>query len=168
MDDKDFAEVTKKLEEVNKVITTLAPEIRGSAFELFRKYVTTEHRENAPSTQTRRIEVEAREDMEVLERLIKENGTSKPSKNVYLLAAEWYSEYGCSPFSVDTIKKRSESAGLTIPARTDKTLMVATENGKKLFQADGAGFKPTVPGEIYFKATFKVQKGVKTPKAAEV
>jgi hypothetical protein len=169
MDENHFEELSKRLEDVNKVIAKLVPEIRCNAFEFFRSYVTSTGVEDTPALKRSDDTGDsAVTDAPVLERLIKDYGTSKPSENVYLLAAEWYSDYGCSHITIDAIRRRSEAAGLTIPARTDKTLKQAAENGKKLFQVDGAGFRPTVPGEMYFKETFKVKKGTKTPPAAEV
>jgi hypothetical protein len=166
MNAKEFSDVTKRLEEVNKVIARLEPEIRNSAFGLFGKYVTSGDAMDVRNAQSEHTETPPQ--TAVLERLIKEHGSSKPSGNVYLLAADWYSEYGCCRFTLNTIKNRSEMAGLTIPARSDNTLKAATENGKRLFQMDGDGFRPTVHGEIYFKETFKVKKGIKTPPATEV
>ncbi len=167
MDEKDFAEIAKRLEEVNKVITRLEPEVRSSAFELFKPYVAAGSDKEAPGIAKQNVDAETSTDKAVLERLIREHGTDKPSGNVHMIAAEWYSEYGCNPFSVETIKRRAESGGLTIPGRTDNTLKAATEDGKKLFQMVGDGFKPTVPGEMYFKDVFKVKKGTSTPPRTE-
>src|SRR5208282_1049700 len=96
---------------------------------------------------------------------IQKHGDGKPAKNVNLLAAIWFSEFGSHPFSLDYIREKATSTGVTVPARPDMTLRQAKDKGKRLYEAIGAKglFKPTVVGEAFFKVTYGVKKGTKTP-----
>lgn len=98
--------------------------------------------------------------------LIQKHGDGKPHQNINLLAAFWFSEYGSSPFSLEYLREKAESTGLTIPASPRMTLVQAKDGGKKLYSPSGRGlFKPTVVGEGFFKATYGVRKGTKAPPA---
>ena len=96
--------------------------------------------------------------------LIQKHGDGKPHQNINLLAAIWFSEFGSSPFSLEYLRQKAESTGLTIPASPRMTLVQAKDGGKKLYSPSGRGlFKPTVVGEAFFKATYSVRKGTKAP-----
>lgn len=63
---------------------------------------------------------------------------------------------------MEEVRAKADAAGITIPARVDKTFLQATEKGKKLFARAGPGkFKPTVHGEANLRATYSVNKGTK-------
>lgn len=84
----------------------------------------------------------------------------KPSENGLLLSAYHYSQYGSSPFTIDEMEKLATGVGVTVPARLDMTFLQAKRNGKKLFlRAGKKAFQPTVHGETFFKANYKVSKG---------
>lgn len=163
MDKKAFSEIEERLLEVNKVIAKLDSSIRVAAFEFLKPYISGGRFHKAdPQNGT-----DDHEPGDVSD-LIKTHGDGKPSDNVNLLAGIWFSEYGSHPFSLEYIRQKASSTGLTISARIDNTLKSAREKGKKLYESSGKGiFKPTVAGEAFFKATYKLKKGTKTPPAAE-
>jgi hypothetical protein len=161
MDSSAFQERVKRLKEVNDVIEDLDPAIREGALALLAEYVTG--RPTAPIAAQR-----------------PENGSGgsptgdgaaeffakfpegKPSDNAVSITAYLYSEYGAEPFKLDDIRETAKAVGLTIPASLDMTLKQAQRDGKLLFQHTGRSeFKPTVHGELYFKKTYQVTKGIK-------
>lgn len=163
METSAFQGRIKRLKEVNEVIRTLDPAIREQAFSLLSGYVTGEAEKNrkvggdhfesdtapaAPAAPT----------TELFSRF----PDGKPSDNVVLIAASLYSQYGGQPFKLDEIREIAGSVGLTIPASIDMTLKQAKRDGKSLFQHTGRSeFRPTVHGELFFKNTYQVTKGVK-------
>jgi hypothetical protein len=163
MDKKSLEHVEQRLLEVNGVIQKLDPSIRASSFELLKGYVTS----GTPSGQLGSIaesgEKSSSEDSGLAE-LMQTHVHDKPSDNAHLLAADWYGQYGSSPFALNAMKERAEAAGLTIPDRLDMTYTAAQDAGKKLYQSAGRGFyKPTVTGELYLKKTYGVAKGTEAP-----
>ena len=161
MDKKAFSEVQERLLEVNKVIAKLDPSIRVPAFDFLKPYISSGA--IAPHVESKKAPVDQPPSGDVTE-LIQKHGDGKPHENVNLLAAIWFDEYGSNPFSIDHIRKEADSAGLTIPARPRMTLKQAKEKGKSLYVSGGRGlFKPTVIGEAFFKTTYGVRKGTKTP-----
>lgn len=157
MDEKEFKERSVRLQEVGEVIEKLPAEIRGEAFKLLGGYVTgltvtpaQEPDSSAP--------LESDEDVSLFTQFTHD----KPSDNARLIAAHLYREFGSEPFSVDEIKAVATDVGITVPDRVDMTLAAAQENEKHLFAKAGRGkFRPTVHGEAYLKATYKVKKGTK-------
>ena len=96
--------------------------------------------------------------------LIHKHGDGKPHENINLLAAIWFSDFGSNPFTLDYVRDKATETGLTISARPDMALRSAKDKGKNLFAPAGRGlFKPTVVGEAFFKTTYSVRKGTKTP-----
>lgn len=164
MDRKAFAELQDRLLEVNKVITKLDSSIRVAAFDLLRPYIST-GKLDAPSD-SHKPPAEETPSIDVAD-LIQKHGEGKPHENVTLLAAIWFSEYGSHPFSLDYIREKATSTGVTVPERPDMTLRAAMENGKKLYEAIGGKglFRPTVVGEAFLKTTYRVKKGTKAPPA---
>jgi hypothetical protein len=167
VDKKVFAEIQKRLIDVNKVITKLDSSIRVAAFDFLKPYILggniklplhheppTEDSYDAPAGD--------------LAALVEEYGSdSKPSENAKLLTAWWFSQYGSAPFSMKWIRTTGDSTGLTIPEKPDMTYRQAKVKGKSLFKALGQGgrFKPTIVGEAFFKTTYKMKKGTKEPPA---
>jgi hypothetical protein len=166
MDKRSLEILEERLIEVNRVIEKLDPSVRASAFELLKGYVngasasqsarTGQHESQAPSTDTD------------LAAMIEKHGHEKPSDNAHLLVADWYRQYGSSPFALVSIKSAAEAAGLTIPERLNMTLRAAQDGGKKLYQPVGRGlYKPTVTGELFLKKTYGVEKGIGTPPVSD-
>ncbi|MDE3135920.1 MAG: hypothetical protein KGL59_05070 [Acidobacteriota bacterium] len=163
MDKKAFSEVEKRLSEVNKLIAKLDPSIRAAAFDFLKPYLSSgtllshpdphrQHAEQAPSGD--------------VSQLIEKHGDGKPHENVNLIAAIWFNDYGSHPFSLEHVREKASSTGLTIPDRLDMTLKQAKEKGKNLYVPTGRGlFRPTVVGESFLKATYGVRKGTKAPAA---
>lgn len=164
MDKKAFGEIEERLLEINKVIAKLDPSIRVAAFEFLKPYVSSGTLPLAPAEHKKPHQ--DHEPIADVSELIQTHGEGKPNDNVNLLAAIWFSEYGSGPFSLEYLRDKATETGLTIPARPDMTLRQAKEKGKNLFASAGRGlFKPTVVGEAFFKTTYKVRKGTKTPPA---
>lgn len=157
MDQKKFAERVLRLKEVGDAVDKLPPEIRSSAFDLLKDYVSgtaavPSGKSNHQSTQNHSDGGD----------LFLQFNHEKPSDNVRLIAASLYQEYGSEPFSVEEIKAVAADAGVTVPGRVDMTLNSAVEKGRQLFASVGRGFfKPTVHGEAYLKTTYGVKKGTK-------
>jgi hypothetical protein len=157
VDKKKFDEIQERLLEINKVIEKLDPSIRTSAFELLKGHVTSGTNSHADGGKQ---PSDPPPDGVDLATLIANHVHDKPSDNVHLLTADFYRRYGSAPFTVDTLREAAVSAGLTVPDRLDMTLKQAKDGGKNLYQSAGHGlYKPTVPGELYLKKTYKVPKG---------
>lgn len=162
MESNTFHDRVKRLKEVNEVIEKLDPAIREGAFSLLAAYITGQpHKADGkgqPGAPLGEVEGSEQEMMELF-------GTypdGRPSENAILIAAWLYSQYGAQPFKLDEVREIADSVGLTIPASLDMTLKQAQREGKALFQHTGRSeFKPTVPGELYFKKTYQVTKGTK-------
>jgi hypothetical protein len=173
MDEKAFKELASRLEAAGAVIAKVPAEIRSTAFELLRPYVTGQQTFQAPpakpgaaATGDVALAAAAAGDREAF---FGAHNHDKPADNVRLIVADFYREYGSAPFTVSEINEVAKAVGITVPARPDMTLKGAKENGKKLFQSSGRGlFSPTVHGEASLKAQYHVKKGTKVrPTKAE-
>lgn len=163
LDKKEFSEIEERLFEVNKVVAKLDPSIRVAAFDFLKPYISGG--KLVPATAPHKPAASEVSSGDVSD-LIQKHGDGKPHQNINLLAAIWFSEYGSSPFSLEYLREKAESTGLTIPASPRMTLVQAKDSGKKLYSPSGRGlFKPTVVGEAFFKATYGVRKGTKAPPA---
>lgn len=157
MDETTFKNRVKRLADVNKVIVKLDPAIRASAFCLLEGYVTGTV--GKPPKNEREDDPESMEDAE---KFFSGYNYDKPSDNLFLIAAYYYSQFGSEAFSLDEVKQLAIDVGVTIPDRVDMTLVNGKRNGKNLFKRAGRGkFKPTVNGETYFKKEYKVKTGCK-------
>lgn len=88
--------------------------------------------------------------------------SDNPADNAKAIAAYLYGEYGVEPFALEEVRDLAARAGVTIPARVDKTFLQAKHERKPLFKRAGSGeFRPTVQAEAYMKSTFGVRKGTK-------
>lgn len=163
MDKKAFDNIEERLLEVNKAISRLDPSIRVAAFEFLKPYISGGTLPSAPDQKKHTSDRQASADVT---ELIQRHGDGKPHENINLIAAIWFSENGTNPFSLEYIRDKATETGLTISARPDMALKQAKEKGKNLFASAGRGlFRPTVVGEAFFKATYSVRKGIKTPSA---
>jgi hypothetical protein len=162
MNNELFQETVRRLEEVNAIVEKLDPNIRGSAFELFRPYLA----ETLPRPQGPQLSVvtTGTPGPSSLLDLMEKHPGAAAHENAYLLAAFWYGQYGIEPFSLDDVRKLASGAGLTVPERLDMTYKQAKADGKMIFQVVGrASYKPTVGGEGWLKMTFGVSKGRPRP-----
>ena len=160
MDEREFKTRASRLEQIAKVLENLPAEVRSDAFDLLKAYVT----EPASGTPAKRTATETKHENsgDSEEAFFAAFNHDNPANNAKLIAAFFYREHGAEPFSVDQVRQKADSVGITIPARIDKTYLAAKENGKKLFAQAGKGkFKPTVHGEAELKATYSVKKGTK-------
>jgi hypothetical protein len=162
MESSTFHERVKRMKEVNEVIEKLDPAIREGAFSLLAGYITGEPHRVGSTHQMGAATAEGEASDQQMTELFGKYPVGKPSDNAILIAAWLYSQYGAQPFKLDEMREIAESAGLTIPTSLDMTLRQAQRDGKALFQHTGKSeFKPTVPGELYFKKTYQVTKGTK-------
>lgn len=162
MESSTFHERVKRLKEVNEVIEKLDPAIREGALSLLAGYITGQPQRVDGTHQTGAARGEGETSEQQMTELFGKYPDGKPSDNAILIAAWLYSQYGAQPFKLDEMREIAESVGLTIPTSLDMTLRQAQRDGKALFQHTGRSeFKPTVPGELYFKKTYQVTKGTK-------
>lgn len=162
MESNTFHERVKRLKEVNEVIEKLDPAIRDRALSLLADYITGQPHSADGKQQAGGAAGESEEPDEQMTELFGKYPDAKPSENAILIAAWLYSQYGVQPFKLDEMREIAESVGLTIPTSIDMTLRQAQREGKALFQHTGRSeFRPTVPGELYFKKTYDVTKGTK-------
>jgi hypothetical protein len=162
LDKKALAEIEERLLEANKVIAKLDSSIRATAFDILKPYVLGgKPSAHADSPKEPPEEVPSSD----IAHLIDKHGSGKPHENVNLLAAIWFSEYGSHPFSLQYIRDKATSTGVTIPAHPNMTLRQAKSEGKKLYEPMGEKglYKPTVVGETFFKTTYGLKKGTKVP-----
>jgi hypothetical protein len=162
LDKKAFAEIKERLLEANGVIAKLDSSIRATAFDALKPYILGG--KTAVSTTPTKSQTDEGPSTDMA-KLIESHGGGKPHENVNLLASIWFSEYGSHPFSLQYIRERATSTGVTIPSKPDMTLRQAKSKGKKLYEPMGEKglYKPTVVGETFFKTTYGVKKGTKVP-----
>lgn len=159
MNEKEFKARVERLEQVADVINKLPAEVRSDAFALLKGYVTGQNPSQPPGKPISDPSVAGQDNLDE-EALFTSNQHDKPADNVKLIVASLYQKYGIEPFSITEIREKAAEAGLTIPARVDRTLAAATEKGKKLFLRTGKNrYKPTVSGEAHLKSTYSVKKG---------
>ncbi len=163
MESSTFQDRVKRLKEVNEVIEKLDPAIREGAFSLLAGYITGHPHNTGEAAHDARVGmVEGGASEQQMAELFGKYPDGKPSDNAILIAAWLYSQFGAQAFRLEELRGIAESVGLTIPASLDMTLKQAQREGKLLFQHTGRSeFKPTVPGELYFKKTYLVTKGTK-------
>ncbi len=173
MDEKTFDETVERLKNANAVIAKLDAAIREEAFSVLLPYV-----KGTPAPKGGRDggnagggggeNGDAVEPPTDRDDLLNKHG-GEPVDNVLLAAAAWYMEYGSAAFSKADIQEVLDSAGMTAPVRVDRTLDTTTKGkGKNLFRKTSRGrWVPSVPGEAYFRETFKVTKGKKKPPEAD-
>ena len=162
MESSTFHERVKRLKEVNEIIEKLDASIREAAFSLLAGYITGQPHSVDVAHHTEAAAAEGEVSEQQMMELFGKYPDGKPSDNAILIAAWLYSQYGAQPFKLDEMRGIAESVGLTIPTSLDMTLRQAQREGKALFQHTGRSeFRPTVPGELYFKKTYQVAKGTK-------
>jgi hypothetical protein len=161
LDKKAFEEVEERLLAINKVIAKLDPSIKIVAFEFLKPFISGG---TLPTPTEKKKEVADHLASADVADLVQKHGAGKPHENINLIAAIWFGEYGSNPFSLEYVRDKAKETGLTISARPDMALKQAKDAGKNLFAVAGRGlFKPTVTGEAFFKTTYNVRKGTKTP-----
>jgi len=158
MDKNTFDERVKKIKEVDKIIKALDPTIRESSFKLLLSYITggkvgSDKNDNNGGTKDLGDDL-SREDF------FTKFDHDKPADNVLLITAYLYSQYGNANFSLNEIRELADDVGVTIPARIDMTLKMASRDNKYLFtSASRNKYNPTVHGEKCFKESYGVKKG---------
>jgi hypothetical protein len=163
MENRAFTEKVKRLKQVNGIIRTLDPAIRGHAFSILLAFITEQDPAVLSGTGKKKtgmhkdtLDPGGTHGHEAL--LKKFSSEDKPADNVLVIAAFLYGKYGTEPFTVKEVRDLAE--GITIPARIDMTLNQTKRSGKALFKSLGGGkFRFTVPGEVFLKKTYGVKKG---------
>jgi hypothetical protein len=159
MNQEIFDERVKRLHEVNGVIAKLEVSIQGAAFELLKPYVVGGFVTTGEAMSTHDDDRSA--GTSSLETFLQKHADQdgKPAENVFMISAYFYTRYGTEAFSVEDIRTTADEAGLTVPGRIDMTLKGAARDGKSLYISTSNGFRPTVYGESFLKATYGVTKG---------
>ncbi|MHC2993898.1 MAG: hypothetical protein IBV53_00105 [Candidatus Atribacteria bacterium] len=163
MSDEQVKEVKKKLLEINQIISELDPVIRAQAFEILAPHYFEERLPKKTTIEKRaekvkKVEVISTEDEATFFRAFSHE---KPFKNVHLIVAWYYSQYGLFPITTKLLSQKANEVGLTIPERPDATMRAAKKDGKNLYHKLGNGYQPTVHGEVYLSENYKVSKGTK-------
>lgn len=162
MDDSQIQDAKKKLAAINKIITTLDPAIRASAFEILEPIFFDDSptpREKKDGEKGKRVRPTTSTDD--AGKFFGSFEHAKPSENVHLITAWFYSQYGVFPIAAAELREMADSVGITVPARPDATMRQAKVKGKKLYVKRTEGFQLTVHGEKHLKETYSVKKGTK-------
>lgn len=164
MSDEQVKEVKKKLLEINQIISELDPAIRVQAFEILASHY---FEEKLPKKTIREKRAEKTEKVEKISTegeatFFNAFSHKKPSDNVHLIVAWYFSQFGNFPLTTELLRQKADDVGLTIPERPDSTMRSATKKGKNLYRKQGKGYQPTVHGEANLKKIYKVSKGTKT------
>lgn len=147
----------KKLNEINKAISSLDPAIRTEAFSILKPlYFDAAPKPKAADESESESTVETLHDTG---NFFEKYNHEKPSDNVLLIAAWLYSQYGIFPLTGLRIEQIANKTGLTVPERPDNTMRYAQKNSKNLFRQQGRGWQLTVHGETYLKKNYEVKKG---------
>ena len=164
--DKDIiGDVKKNLLDINKTISSLDPAIRSAAFDILAPYYFDDY--EAPADESDEEEGKRKRTRGrpagagSFAKFMSARDHSKPTDNVYLIAAWIYSQHGAVPITTKHCEKISGETGITIPGRPDNTMRQAKRKGKKLFKQQGKGWKVTTSGELFLQETYKVRKGNK-------
>jgi hypothetical protein len=159
MNEITLKERAKRLTEINEIVKLLDPNIRQPAFLLLQDYVLATGASEKENPQNSKSGNNGTQDRESF---FTKFDHDKPSDNVLLVSAYFFSQYGGAEFSIDEIESIANEVGVTIPERPDMTLLKAQRDGKNLFCRGGRGaFRPTVHGEAFFKKTYQVSKGTR-------
>lgn len=160
-------DIESRLLEVNKVIEKLDASIRVAAFDFLKPYIAGGTITMPKGKDEHKHDSDQPTDLAGL--VEKFGSTDKPSDNARLLSAYWFSQYGAAAFTTKWIESTATSTGLTVPASLGMTYKQAKEKGKTLYNPLGKGgmIEPTVAGETFFKKTYGVKKGTKTPPASD-
>jgi hypothetical protein len=157
MDHSEFAEVKKRLVEINKVIESLDPSIRASAFEILRPHLLP-NVDGAPPKIGRNgdggsgaMKSDRKPEDQAEFFSSREKADARPKDNVHLIAAWLYSQYGLHAITAKDVKGCADDIGITIPDRSDNTMRTAKEDGNLLYRQKGKGWQLTVKGEAYFE-----------------
>jgi hypothetical protein len=174
MEDKTFEELVKRLKKVNDVIKDLDPAIQTQAFELLSPYVLGGELPPADKPGGEGAGSggggggAAATGGKLRERLLRDHGQGKPADNALLTAGIWFSDYGSNRFSIPDLKTIGDNLGVTLPDDMGATIRQLSRDGKRLFRSPARGhYEPTVHGATYFKTTFKVTQGKRTPPSSD-
>ncbi len=87
--------------------------------------------------------------------------TKVPAHALEAIVAWYYAQNGPVVVTKTMVNDLADKVGLTIPQRSDMTLRVAKNEGKKLFVHFGKGYKLTTAGELYIKKKIPNSEGEK-------
>jgi hypothetical protein len=165
VDKQQFDATVKRLKDVNAIIKTLDPALRGEAVGILRPYIDGDGAAAAATDGKKKAGSSASTPNTAdLSAFVKGATVGKPHEAVYVVAAWWFSQYGSAPFGVPDVRAFGDQVGYTLPDRIDKTLLAAKDEGKALFRRTGRGlWAPTVQGELWLKDEYGVTKGTKRP-----
>lgn len=167
MHEAKLVELKKKLKEISKVISELDPAIRSFAFQILAPlYFEDGESKVLKREKGKKVPISEEGTQGDRASFYRSFENDKPSDNVMLITAWFYSQYGVYPVTSKEIVEEANDAGLTVPDRPDNTMRVAARDRKKLFRKRGNGWQLTVIGEAFLKENYKVKKGNK-PRPSE-
>ena len=102
MNNEQVKEVEQKLLEINQIISKLDSEIKGQAFDILSPYYFEVRLPEKTIVEKGAEKVEEIEEIseDKEDKFFKANSQKKPSDNVYLIFAWFYSQYGSIPIYV--------------------------------------------------------------------
>lgn len=160
----EISETEKKLAVINETIKRLDPAIRAAAFDVLApKYFDELRGQNGKTVAqsgSRKDDVDVGADSS---EFFAKFDHAQPSKNLLLIVAWLYSQYGKYPITRAVVNAYAADTGLTVPDRPDVTMRQAKHDGKSLFRQKGRGWELTVSGEARIKELYSVKKGSERP-----
>ena len=164
MDDERIKDAKKKLADINKVVSGLDASIRAAAFEVLAPLYFDDYDAGGEGSDPGEKKARTRRAQTIpsnRETFFNQHDHDKPSDNVHLISAWFFSQYGVTPLTQADVRECADDAGLTIPERPDNTMRTAKKDGKNLYRQKSSGWQLTVKGEAYVKEMYNVKKGNK-------
>ncbi len=158
--EKQLKQIEARLKTINSIISKLDPAIKVAAFELLKSFIT----EGVSVDVIKDPQGNKGEDKEKLAGSVRDFYATfdpkKPADSAIILSGWLYTQRGSSPFTLTELEELFDELGVPRPAKLNMTLRASARKGKKLFQNAGRGsYRPTVPGENYFKQEMNIRPG---------
>lgn len=179
MDETQFNERVRRLEQINGVVSKLDPAIRGEAFDVLKAYVSDDDRgktrkaatgggtngtaaRKSPARKpaTPKAPVVAKP-VEGEEELLEANLSETDHENAMLVLAILYARHGRGPFQMVHITAVARQYNLNVPARLDMFFRSAKRGESKalVIRKMAEGWKIMPGGETWLKETYGVKMG---------
>ncbi len=177
MDEAEFKEAAKRLEQVNAVVSRLDPAMRDEAWTILRGYVSGQtHEANPPDGKGPPKKGSPKASKKAPkkpppsspppdsseEELIERFESDVDAENLSLVLAIFYRRHGRGPVTTATLKMLAAGLDIDVPDRPDMTL----KRRKAHIRKQGDGWKITPGGESWLKETYGVKRG-KAPLSEE-
>lgn len=162
MDEQKIEEAKLKLQDIDKFVSTLDPEIRASAFQTLSPLyfqdspapeIDSEMRGNKDQTHHEALAAGDRGSFFASQK------ESKPKDNVMHIVAWLYGRHGVIPLNKEIIDTEANEIGVTVSKRSDNFMRAAKEKNKNLFKRAGKNWELTVSGELAIQNRYGITKG---------